>query len=87
MFGWLANLIVKTPVQGTCSCCEGRKKQLQKMQSVIIGDELNAALLPDEERADQCRCTHEQGEAEEQAERNDHHDDFHTSCSGGCQRR
>lgn len=30
MFKWLADMLVKTPVQGTCACCEGKKRQLQK---------------------------------------------------------
>lgn len=29
-------MIVKTPVQGTCSCCEGKKEQLKKMQKAIL---------------------------------------------------
>ncbi len=37
MFKWLADMIVKTPVQGTCSCCEGKKEQLRKMQAAILG--------------------------------------------------
>ena len=36
MFKWLADMIVKTPVQGTCSCCEGKKEQLKKMQKAIL---------------------------------------------------
>ena len=36
MFKWLADLIVKTPVQGTCSCCEGQKERLRQMQKVIL---------------------------------------------------
>ena len=36
MFKWLADMLVKTPVQGTCACCEGKKRQLQKMQEAIM---------------------------------------------------
>lgn len=36
MFKWLADMLVKTPVQGTCVCCEGKKRQLQKMQEAIM---------------------------------------------------
>lgn len=36
MFKWLADMIVKTPVQGTCSCCEGKKELLKKMQKAIL---------------------------------------------------
>ena len=32
MFKWLADMLVKTPVQSSCSCCEGKKQRLQKMQ-------------------------------------------------------
>ena len=54
MFGWLADLIVKTPVQGGCSCCEGRKKELQRMQKAIIGAEDEENLSSDEEAANHC---------------------------------
>lgn len=39
MFKWLADMLVKTPVQGSCSCCEGKKQRLQKMQEAIINAE------------------------------------------------
>ena len=39
MFKWLANLIIKTPIQGTCSCCEGKKERLRQMQKVILNEE------------------------------------------------
>lgn len=38
MFKWLADMIVKTPVQGSCSCCEGKKERLKKMQEVIFNE-------------------------------------------------
>ena len=39
MFKWLADMLVKTPVQSSCSCCEGKKQRLQKMQeAILIGD-------------------------------------------------
>ncbi len=37
MFGWLADLLVKTPIQGSgCACCEAKKSRLQKMQREIL---------------------------------------------------
>ena len=39
MFKWLADMIVKTPVQGTCACCEGKKERLRQMQKAILDDE------------------------------------------------
>lgn len=36
MFGWLAKMLVTTPVQGSsCACCESKKKELERMQHVI----------------------------------------------------
>ncbi len=49
MFKWLANMIVKTPVQGTCSCCEGQKERLRQMQKAILEDEKG-------ESAEGCHC-------------------------------
>ena len=39
MFKWLADMIMKTPVQGTCACCEGKKERLRQMQKAILDDE------------------------------------------------
>lgn len=37
MFGWLADLLIKTPIQGSgCACCEAKKSRLQKMQREIL---------------------------------------------------
>lgn len=41
MFKWLADMLVKTPVQSSCSCCEGKKQQLQKMQEAITKGEIS----------------------------------------------
>lgn len=30
MFKWLADMLVKTPVQSSCSCCEGKKTTVAK---------------------------------------------------------
>ena len=36
MFGWLAKMLISTPIQGSgCACCEGKKKRLEKMQEAI----------------------------------------------------
>ena len=54
MFKWLADMIVKTPVQGTCSCCEGKKEQLRKMQKAILenNESENESLF----EHDSCSC-------------------------------
>ena len=49
MFKWLANMIIKTPVQGTCSCCEGQKERLKQMQKAILDEEKG-------ESERECRC-------------------------------
>ncbi len=80
MFGWLADLIVKTPVQGGCSCCEGRKKELQRMQKAIIGAETDDELSPDEETANHCCGCHEHSETEHKCECKNHYESGHYSC-------
>ena len=54
MFKWLADMIVKTPVQGTCSCCEGKKEQLKKMQKAILDGSESENL--DFSGEDSCGC-------------------------------
>ncbi len=83
MFGWLADLIVKTPVQGGCSCCEGRKRELQRMQKAIIEDETDGALFADEEAANHCCRCHQNGESEHECEGKDHHENCHHGCCHG----
>ena len=40
MFGWLAKMLVTSPIQGSgCSCCEGKKKKLEQMQQAIAEGE------------------------------------------------
>ena len=37
MFDWLANLLVKIPIQGhACACCEAKKEKLKQMQKEIL---------------------------------------------------
>lgn len=37
MFGWLANLLVKSSVVGgSCPCCEAQKEQLKEMQKAVL---------------------------------------------------
>lgn len=54
MFKWLADMIVKTPVQGTCSCCEGKKEQLKKMQKALL--EQNESEKEDIFGEESCHC-------------------------------
>ena len=36
MFDWLANLLVKIPIQGhACACCEAKKEKLKQMQKLL----------------------------------------------------
>ena len=40
MFGWLAKMLLKTPVQGSgCACCEGKRQRLEKMRQEIENGE------------------------------------------------
>lgn len=50
MFGWLAKMLISGPVQGSsCSCCEGKKKELERMQQIIEND----GVMPGEEEQQQ----------------------------------
>lgn len=41
MFGWLAKMLIKTPVVGSsCACCESKKERLKKMQQAIETGEI-----------------------------------------------
>lgn len=35
MFGWLAKMLMQTPVQSSCSCCESKRERLEKMRQQI----------------------------------------------------
>lgn len=42
MFAWLADLLVKIPIQGSgCACCEAKKIRLKQMQKEILDIENN----------------------------------------------
>lgn len=42
MFGWLTNMLLKTPVQGSgCGCCEAKRASLEKMRREIANGELD----------------------------------------------
>lgn len=57
MFGWLANLLVKSPVVGSnCPCCEGQKERLKEMQKAILSGELENAEESD------CMCCQQKGQ-------------------------
>lgn len=50
MFKWLADLLIKTPVQGLgCACCEAKKERLKQMQKEILGEEISAENRGSEE--------------------------------------
>ena len=46
MFKWLANLIVNSPVQGTCACGASHRAKLRQMQKEILAE--NGADVPDD---------------------------------------
>lgn len=49
MFGWLAKMLMATPVGPSgCACCEGKRRQLEKMRRQITGEE----ELPAEKQQD-----------------------------------
>ncbi len=53
MFGWLADLLVKSPVVGSsCPCCEGQKERLKKMQKAVLSGEIETS---DENSSDCCQ--------------------------------
>ena len=56
MFKWLANLIVNSPVQGTCACGASHRAKLRQMQKEILAK--NGADVPDDAMNDgqYCHC-------------------------------
>ena len=39
MFEWLVKMLIHTPVGSSgCACCEGRRRQLEKMRREITGE-------------------------------------------------
>lgn len=43
MFGWLAKMLLQTPVQNSCSCCEGKREKLEKMRREIENGKIEDA--------------------------------------------
>ncbi len=40
MFEWLVKMLIHTPVGSSgCACCEGRRRQLEKMRREITGED------------------------------------------------
>lgn len=56
MFKWLADLIVNSPVQGTCACGASHRAKLRQMQKEILAE--NGADVPDDAVNDgqYCHC-------------------------------
>lgn len=55
MFDWLAKMLMTSPIQGSgCSCCEGKKKKLEKMQEAIVNGE--AEPLEEQNCGSSCGC-------------------------------
>lgn len=42
MFKWLADMLVKTPVQSSCSCCEGKNNGCKKCRRQFSAATLKA---------------------------------------------
>lgn len=48
MFGWLAKLLMTSPIAGSgCACCEGKKKRLEKMQEAIANGGIEEEVHPE----------------------------------------
>ena len=46
MFGWLAKMLLQTPVQSSgCASCEGKRQKLEKMRQEIERGELDAPQI------------------------------------------
>ena len=75
MFKWLADLIVNSPVQGTCACGASHRAKLRQMQKEILAE--NGADVPDDAVNDgqYCHCGNGDGHC-------CHHDEGH-ECSCG----
>ena len=44
MFGWLAKMMLNTPVMSSgCACCEAKRQSLEKMRQEIKGGELEVS--------------------------------------------
>ena len=54
MFKWLANLIVNSPVQGTCACGASHRAKLRQMQKEILAE--NGAEVPEDAVNDSHCC-------------------------------
>lgn len=66
MFGWLANLLLKSPVVGSgCPCCEEQKEQLKKMQKAVLFGQIDEKEKNEEKR---CACCSREKESEESFE-------------------
>ena len=66
MFGWLANLLLKSPVVGSsCPCCEGQKEQLKKMQKALLTGQIDEE---EENKEKSCACYLREKESEESFE-------------------
>lgn len=39
MFGWLAKMLMQTPVVGSgCACCEAKREKMEAMRKELIGE-------------------------------------------------
>lgn len=59
MFGWLADLLVKSSVVGSsCSCCSAQNERLKKMQKAVL--EGNPDIEESACTCQDCGCRHEE---------------------------
>ena len=59
MFGWLAKMMLKTPVMSSgCACCEGKRQRLEKMRQEIEAGEIESAANNDYEGMSFCSGTY-----------------------------
>ena len=59
MFGWLAKMMLKTPVMSSgCACCEGKRQRLEKMRQEIEIGEIDSSVSNDYEGMNYCSGTY-----------------------------
>lgn len=47
MFGWLAKMLLKTPVASSgCACCEAKREHLEKMRKKLTGEDDAESISP-----------------------------------------
>ena len=59
MFGWLARMMLKTPVMTSgCACCEGKRQRLEKMRKELENGDIENCANNDYTGMNFCSGTH-----------------------------